>query len=580
MTINIYQVGDVSGHPLPEGLQHLAGGSASEWGAYAIVRQFFLDHALDDDGLYGFFAPDFTEKTGLNPAQVMAFVQAEPGKDVYTFSPFVQQSGCFLNVFEEAEFQHEGVMSTAHQYLAVLGLHLPLDAWVTSLEHMVSIGYVVAKPVFWRTWFDLSEKLRELAEAQGNPLFDGLNAQTSDGTFVKTLLVERLASLVLGLDAQLSTMAFKWQDMPAIQSLSPECLESMFFLDGSRQQYLKTENPIALGNFYQRRNVLLTQILLDEGGAQYVRRKLPGKHHADHPIQADQHAVAKPVTQIRNSGWDDPGLFYACLSHVPLPVPLPEQVTTFYMGSAEAEGAYNTAAYAPDWAGHNQTIAGMEGLFAIRNYLLAHRKDVTRIAVGSYRKFVSVRRISGVPAEDNWMMDVVTAADRQKQSLESMMDPLRVPFLVGKPCGFEVGGKPAGYLEHYASAHHAEDLLKVTAFAVELGVFDQADAIAFLAEKEFYIGGIELGIFPAGFWLEAVGQIEQILRKCVQLYPAVREGYQMRSWAFCAERLSSYMIVKYLRTHYREPGMCHGQLNLIVEGNETKYTYGGITGNA
>ncbi|MFX6334991.1 hypothetical protein ABTF54_20200, partial [Acinetobacter baumannii] len=80
-------------------------------------------------------------------------------------------------------------------------------------------------------------------------------------------------------------------------------------------------------------------------------------------------------------------------------------------------------------------------------------------------------RISGVPAEDNWMMDVVSDKEFARLSLEQMMEPGEQEFLVGKTCGFKVSGRDAGYLSHYAVSHHAEDLLRYAAAATELGVF-------------------------------------------------------------------------------------------------------------
>ncbi len=90
-------------------------------------------------------------------------------------------------------------------------------------------------------------------------------------------------------------------------------------------------------------------------------------------------------------------------------------------------------------------------------------------------------------------------------------------------------------------------------------------------------GGLELGVFPAAFWLPMVGAIEAVTWECVQRYDTRREGAQARLWAYCIERLGSYLLLKQLRTRYGEPAWfetCTGYLNLIVEEGGTEYVPG------
>ena len=61
-------------------------------------------------------------------------------------------------------------------------------------------------------------------------------------------------------------------------------------------------------------------------------------------------------------------------------------------------------------------------------------------------------------------------------------------------------------------------------------------------------GGIELGVFPADFWIPSVTAIENVVRACVQRFNVVRDGYDARAWAFCVERLGSYVVLRELRT--------------------------------
>src|ERR1700692_1386947 len=64
------------------------------WGDYPTIRAYFLgnEHALDEESLYGFFSSDFSKKTGLASSAVSAFIDKNPGRDAYTFFPFIQDA--------------------------------------------------------------------------------------------------------------------------------------------------------------------------------------------------------------------------------------------------------------------------------------------------------------------------------------------------------------------------------------------------------------------------------------------------------------------------------------------------------
>ena len=102
-------------------------------------------------------------------------------------------------------------------------------------------------------------------------------------------------------------------------------------------------------------------------------------------------------------------------------------------------------------------------------------------------------------------------------------------------------------------------------------------------------GGVELGVYPAPFWLDSTEKIERVVRACVARHATVREGYQARLWSFCAERLGSWLLLKRLRAEVaggpgsgiewigrrRWSARFAGQLNLVTEGEaHTGYAAG------
>jgi hypothetical protein len=505
------------------------------WGDYPTIRAYFLGNEIDEDTLYGFFPSGFTKQTGLGAAEVAAFISANPGRDGYTFFPFIQDAACFLNVFEQGELHAPGMLSTTQAFLDSIGLPVALDTVVTDFSETAHSGYIVARPVFWRTWFDLAEQVFDLAASAASPA-------------MKQAIVDRLASLVLALDGALAIAPFDITAMPCNDSAYLRYWDGMERLNVEKQAFRRDGSSHHLDAFFRLRNKILL---------------------ACDP-RFESSAIYKPVAEASLPVSSD--LVYGCITHVPLPVRFPDFVAPVYLGDSQGADRLNLRDWAPEWEPYHPIVGGQVGNFALKNYILKHHPGVKRIGVCMYRKFVSRERISGIPAEDNWMMDVVSDRDFEKQSLASMMAPGELPFLIGQSCGFLVNGESAGYLLHYAHAHHVDDLLRFTAEAVELGALQAAEVEAFFSEKVFLIGGIELGVFPADFWLAAVGAIESVIWACVNRYPVQREGYQTRAWAFCAERLGSYLLLKYLRTHYAEGyEQFFGQLNLITMNDSTLY---------
>ena len=245
----------------------------------------------------------------------------------------------------------------------------------------------------------------------------------------------------------------------------------------------------------------------------------------------------------------DPGLVYACITHVPLWLEPPPWVTPIYLGDAQGEGRLNLRDLAPDWNPHHPILGGTAGSFALRRYILERRPDATRVGICQYRKFVSRDRISGVRDAKYKSMDVVPLPTLQGDAYARHLDPGAHGFLLSAPNRFtRLPWYRRGYLKEYARDHHVEDLLRFAAEAVEQGVLGNREVEAFLAEDVIVPGGVELGVYPADFWLAGIEQIEHVVRGCVARYPAARTGYQTRAWSFCAERLGSWLLLRHLRT--------------------------------
>ena len=274
------------------------------------------------------------------------------------------------------------------------------------------------------------------------------------------------------------------------------------------------------------------------------------------------------------------------MTHVPLWMAFPDYVTTIRLGRAQAEGELNLRDLAPEWEPHHPVLGGTAGSFALKNYLRRHRPDATRVGICQYRKFVSRERISGVRDAKYRAMDVVPKAMLDGPRFAQLLSPGDAQFVISAPRKFtRLPWYRRGYLKEYARDHHVEDFLRFTAEAVDQGVLDNSEVLAFFREDVIVPGGVELGVYPAQFWLESIEGVERVVRACIAKHPITRVGFQTRVWSFCAERLGSYLLLKRFRSEVATDPLARnfesvsrrrwvkrhvGQLNLITESDEHK----------
>ena len=245
----------------------------------------------------------------------------------------------------------------------------------------------------------------------------------------------------------------------------------------------------------------------------------------------------------------DSGLVYACMTHVPLWLPQPSWVTTIHLGQAQSEGRLNLRDLAPEWEPHHPVLGGTAGSFALRQYVLKCRPDATRVGLCQYRKFVSRHRVSAVPDPKYRVMDVVQLQSLRSDTYACHLDPGEAAFVLSAPRRFtRLPWYRRGYLKEYARDHDVDDLLRFTAEAVDQGVIGREEVLAFFNEDLIVPGGVELGVYPADFWLDSIGRIEDVVRACVGRFPLAKVGEQARAWSFCAERLGSWLLLKRLRS--------------------------------
>jgi hypothetical protein len=177
---------------------------------YWPIRQYFLNTAVNDDELIGFFSPRFNEKTGLNSNDVYTQITNNPGYDIYLFNPYFHLASWHNNPLVQAEPEHNGITDLFNQLVTIMGLPSCKESYLTSSKDTVYCNYFVAKRNFWEKWLCITEFLFHIAEDKENSLGKMLRDETNyhrKNLPVKIFIIERVASYMLNTFSDFTALA-------------------------------------------------------------------------------------------------------------------------------------------------------------------------------------------------------------------------------------------------------------------------------------------------------------------------------------------------------------------------------------
>jgi hypothetical protein len=236
-----------------------------DWREYWPIKQFFLSRPkLDETGYYGFLSPKFKEKTGLSSQDVLAFMHRHSGSpDIFSFSPYFDQMAVFINMFEQGNAHHAGLMECSREFLTKLGIDPLLLEQVGHSRNTIFCNYFIAKPTFWRHWLAINEALFALCEENSSRLAQRLNAGTDHaGTHscpLKVFLIERIASLLLATGSY-THAAFNPYKLPRTNSPAAKLNHELLIADALKQTYAATRAQEYLDAFIVYRHQISRQL--------------------------------------------------------------------------------------------------------------------------------------------------------------------------------------------------------------------------------------------------------------------------------------------------------------------------------
>ncbi len=234
-----------------------------DWRELWPIRNFLHQHSLHDEVMYGFLSPKFSYKTGLSYEQVQDFINTHRSReDLAFFSPFWDLSSFALNVFEQGEMFHPGLMETAQLFVKESGIDIDLTRAVTHSGNSIFCNYVVGNRRFWERWLDLADRLVAYAEegAGSTYLRNLLNEDTCYGEQRlprKIFVMERLPTLLLLVDPELTAAGYDCFRLPPSNTPLNRFFKEAVSCDALKRAHTASGSPAYLHTYRTLRNSII-----------------------------------------------------------------------------------------------------------------------------------------------------------------------------------------------------------------------------------------------------------------------------------------------------------------------------------
>jgi GT2 family glycosyltransferase len=225
------------------------------------IRKFLSENKLDEKAYYGFFSPKFHLKTGLEANDIRKFIaNSDETVDAYFVCPQPEVGAVFLNPVWGSEFTDPGALETVQKVLDIAQIGVDIGSTVIDSTQLVYSNYVVAKPVFWRKWLKLVNRIYELAESGSDtqlqaelvkPTAYGADAQR------KVFLAECLAS-ILFITEQMKVKSIPLDSTKAARGIMYPYFEQAMACDALKIAFNKTGDLNFLQEFQKQSAAILS----------------------------------------------------------------------------------------------------------------------------------------------------------------------------------------------------------------------------------------------------------------------------------------------------------------------------------
>lgn len=233
--------------------------SRKDWSEYWPIRNYFLNNTLEDDIYYAFFSPKFHEKTGLSSEQVNNIL-SNSNEDVVSFSPFFDQSAFFLNIFYQGAANHPSIFECFEKVIKFLDDKQDVNHILMTSKNTIFCNFFAAKKNVWIEWFNLCERIYEVAENNNDELGSLLNnvvIHSHEYYPAKVFVMERIISLLLVKNKKFKIKALDSLNLPFTSAQISNYKNILIILDALKISFQETNIPEYIEIYLDMRSKLL-----------------------------------------------------------------------------------------------------------------------------------------------------------------------------------------------------------------------------------------------------------------------------------------------------------------------------------
>jgi hypothetical protein len=173
--------------------------NASELMEFNVFEQLQRNAATQGAALWGALSWRFTEKTGMQGADLVKQIVEHPGHDVYFCNPHPFNEGLYHNMWVQGEVSHPNFLELSRLFHEAAGLDEKDLKAIDSSSNFSAANYFVATPKFWSLFIPFVKRVLVTADKQLDPqVRDVIHSKVADdkglhaGATYVPFIVERL----------------------------------------------------------------------------------------------------------------------------------------------------------------------------------------------------------------------------------------------------------------------------------------------------------------------------------------------------------------------------------------------------